>query len=101
MTSDHVIIYGKYQLTTDGTITNLETGYQLKPCLNNCGYRIVSLDRHTHTIHRLLAEHFIPGQTSEACEVDHIDRCRTNNSLENLRWVTHAENMANRCNSKV
>ena len=48
-----------------------------------------------HRIHRLVLEAFV-----EACpdgkECDHIDRVRTNNKLENLRWVTPKENQNNK-----
>jgi hypothetical protein len=49
----------------------------------------------TITIHRLLAIAYIPNDNPSRTEVDHIDRCRTNNNLNNLRWVTHQENMMN------
>jgi hypothetical protein len=46
-------------------------------------------------IHRLLAINFIPNPNNYN-EIDHIDRNKSNNSLENLRWVSHQTNMRNR-----
>ena len=46
-------------------------------------------------VHRILATLFIPNPHNKPC-VDHIDRCKTNNSLSNLRWVTVCENNWNR-----
>jgi hypothetical protein len=46
-------------------------------------------------IHRLLALQFIENPDNHP-EVDHIDRNKNNNSLENLRWVTRTENRRNR-----
>ena len=45
-------------------------------------------------IHRLLAQAYLPDY-SEDLEVDHIDRCKTNNDISNLRMATHAENKQN------
>ena len=45
-------------------------------------------------IHRLLALTFIANPENLPC-VDHIDRCKTNNKLENLRWASSATNRQN------
>tara|TARA_R110001599_G_scaffold15689_1_gene65255 strand:+ start:788 stop:1048 length:261 start_codon:yes stop_codon:yes gene_type:complete len=46
-------------------------------------------------VHRLVAETFLANDNNLP-QVDHIDRCRFNNHISNLRWVTHSENMLNR-----
>ena len=43
-------------------------------------------------VHRLLALHFIPNPENKPY-IDHINGIRDDNRLENLRWVTHKENM--------
>lgn len=61
------------------------------------GYRVVSLfdgKRRNHKIHRLVANAFIPNPENKPC-VDHIDTIRTNNNVNNLRWVTYEENSHN------
>ena len=45
-------------------------------------------------VNRLVAQAFIPNPYNKP-EVDHIDRDRHNNNVENLRWVTHEENCNN------
>ena len=45
-------------------------------------------------VHRLVARAFIPNPLGLK-DVDHIDGNRTNNRVENLRWVSHKENCNN------
>jgi hypothetical protein len=71
----------------------------LQQCLNNSGYRVVGLCKYgiakTFLVSRLLGQTFlerVPGKET----IDHIDRCRTNNILTNLKWANHQEQMLNR-----
>ena len=43
-------------------------------------------------VHRLIADAFVAGRTEEKRFVDHIDGDKKNNSIDNLEWVTPAEN---------
>lgn len=66
------------------------------------GYMSVMLYRgnkeHNKSIHRLVAENFIINPKGLP-EVDHIDNNRSNNKVENLRWVSAKENAAHRIKS--
>lgn len=55
--------------------------------------------RKTWNVHRLVALTFLPNPL-QLPQVDHIDRNKTNNVVTNLRWVSNAENQANRGMSK-
>lgn len=57
---------------------------------NYPGYYIVSGKR----LNRIVAELFISNPDNKP-EVDHIDTNIHNNRVDNLRWVTHKENMNN------
>lgn len=62
------------------------------------GYPTVSLckdyKQRNYKIHRLVAQAFIPNIENKPC-IDHINCIRDDNRVENLRWVTHKENMNN------
>lgn len=73
----------------------------LRPRLNN-GYLIVSLvdrDRSpaatTRTVHRLVCEAF-HGPHKPGNVAAHLDGVKTNNSPENLAWVTQSVNLSHR-----
>lgn len=50
--------------------------------------------RKTYHVHRLVAIMFIPNLYNKSF-VDHMDTDKTNNRVNNLRWVTPKENMNN------
>lgn len=58
-------------------------------------YHTIKWNQKNHYVHRLVLEAFVGPAPSEH-ECDHIDRNPSNNKLENLRWVTHYENMKNK-----
>jgi hypothetical protein len=59
------------------------------------GYKRVQIGDRKYFVHRLVLEAFLcPRPPHKEC--DHIDRNRSNNRIENLRWVTHLENVQNK-----
>lgn len=92
-----------YEVCTDGSIYNAQTGQEIKPCVDGCGYHVVNLYKnkkmYTKKIHRIVAEAFLENLYDKE-QVDHIDNDRTNNNVYNLRWATTQENSFNKQLSK-
>lgn len=72
----------------------------IKPTLLNTGYYKVCLNREKKLLHRVIAQTFIPNPNNLP-EIDHINRDTKDNRIENLRWVTHKENLNNENTRKV
>ena len=93
-----IVGYPNYAVNILGEVKNVLSGSILKPYIR-VGYLCVGLctnkKKTDHYIHRLIALHFIPNPENKPC-VDHINRIRTDNRIENLRWETNAENNQNK-----
>lgn len=97
---------GYYQVSNMGGVRSLDVkrwngcgwfikrGRVLKSRLTKHGYCRVQLNGKDKYVHRLVAEHFIDNPNNKP-EVDHIDGDKSNNCVDNLRWVTGKENMNN------
>ena len=88
-------IYDNYTIYENGDIYN-KYNKKLSPANNGKDYLIVNLRKNNRnyckSIHRLLAEAFIPNPNNYS-DVNHVDGNRQNNCLSNLEWCTHSENI--------
>jgi hypothetical protein len=100
--------YSNYEISSRGNVRRiLKTGKHRirKPRKATDGYLLVDMWQNNKAlnrrVHRLVAEAFIPGKLTESDVVDHIDGNRSNNIVENLRWVSPVINDAHRGNGLI
>jgi hypothetical protein len=68
--------------------------HNLKQTTSAHGYNFIKINRKNKFTHHLVAKAFF-GERPVNKVVDHIDRDKQNNCVENLRYCTHKENSMN------
>lgn len=88
---------GLYQISNLGNVKSVKKSKLMKVDLHQDGYNRLWLSKENKSkgflLHRLIAIHFIPNPNNLP-EVNHKDADKLNNSIDNLEWCTHSENMA-------
>jgi len=96
----------KLRVFKDGTIMRYVTktgggfnmGWQICNLVPNkySKYIQIALKNKSYKVHRIIGMVYLGLDINNPnLQVDHIDRCRTNNNINNLRIVTNQENMWN------
>lgn len=93
MTENWRIIEGhpNYMVSDHGRVMNIKRGRVLKRYKCNGYYRITLSNRYKTYVHILVATAFIPNPENKP-EVNHKDKVRINNCVDNLEWTTCQEN---------
>jgi len=91
-----------YEVSNYGRIRNCITGIILKQQKGSnyyhITYSILPRGQKAYTTHKIVAKHFVYGETEERNEIDHIDSYKNENGIKcnnfymNLEWVTRSEN---------
>lgn len=85
-----------YEVSSFGNIKSKRfPGRFLKPAKDKDGYLYVCCNRKIVKIHRAVAIAFIPNIENKPT-IDHINRIKSDNRVENLRWATRLEQIENR-----
>jgi hypothetical protein len=92
-----IVEFDRYEVSTLG---NVRRGTKLlTPGLDTYGYRQVNLyrdsKRYCRKVYRLVMDAFNPNVDNKP-QIDHINRVRADDRLENLRWATASENCRNK-----
>ena len=86
-----------YCVNENGEVLSIKTNKLIKGDINSCGYYRVCLydiknnRKKRYFRHRLVATHFI-SNPNDYTEVNHIDGNKSNNSIENLEWISRKQN---------
>lgn len=99
------ILTSDYYVSNQGHIFSKKSGRFLKYDLNSTGYRRVTLylknGKKRVFVHHLVAHYFIAPR-KDNLEVDHINRNRTDNRVENLQYLSKKDNLEKRVfNEKI
>jgi len=89
-------VFGNYYISNFG---NIKRGDKIiNGSITNRGYKYFQTQdnkkRTNHLLHHLVIKHFL-GDRPIDMVIDHIDRDKLNNHIDNLRYVPQSENMKN------
>lgn len=89
-----------YTIHSNGNVFSKIRNRFLTKNLRNGYYYVTLKDNTKHTIHKLIAKHFLNNDNNTYSCVDHLDRNKLNNDISNLRLCTHIDNSRNRSKHK-
>lgn len=81
-----------YEVSNYGRIRNKKNKKINAGTITKEGYHVVSINNYNYRTHRIVKQSFDPIQNFDEMTVDHINGIRSDNRLENLRWVSLEEN---------
>ena len=91
--------FDNYLISDQGIVYNISSNKICSPSVNQYGYYFLGLNKDkiytTVLLHQLIAQAFIPNPDNKPT-VDHINRIKTDNRIENLRWATIKEQNSNK-----
>jgi hypothetical protein len=96
--------YEGYKISREGILYGTKNGKELSYIINKWGYKRYSLKKDGKTksyfAHTLVAMHYLGDKPFETAQIDHINEDKLDNRVENLRWISPAENTRRSRNPK-
>lgn len=96
--------YTNYYIYDNGDVLNIKTEKILKGSIGENGYKYYRLsengNKKMYYAHRLVAEAFLENPNN-LLVVNHKDGNKLNNNVDNLEWVTYAENITHAHSNKL
>lgn len=91
-----VVGYEDYEVSNLGRVYSKKSKIYLKPMVHRDGYLRVALyvnnKRQYKYIHQLVAQAHIPNPNNFT-EINHLDRDKTRNTIDNLEWSSRTHNV--------
>lgn len=91
-----------YEISKEGIIRNSINGKIKSQYIGTTGYYMISISHNNKSkplrVHRLIAEAFIDNPDRYKC-INHLNGIKTDNSIENLEWCSHIQNMQHAFNT--
>ena len=82
-----------YLVSSTGKVWSRFSKKELSQFKDSDGYLQVTLYGKTAKVHRLIAKVFIPNEDCDSLTVNHRDGIKTNNSADNLEWLSVLDNI--------
>jgi hypothetical protein len=89
---EKVIFEGRYIIYSDGRIWSVKRQKFLNFTKHRKGYLRIVIDKKSYLVHRLVADAFIPNPNNFP-EINHINKNKSDNRIENLEWCTTRYNV--------
>lgn len=82
-----------YEVSNYGRIRNKMSKILLNGSINKDGYVVFSIENKSYFGHRIVLQSFQPIDNFKEITVDHINGIKSDNQLNNLRWLSSEENV--------